>query len=54
MQENDERRVDSVDVVQRLIDVAQIRTKAWKLCRNFLQGAWATIQPDEMEIDELW
>ena len=54
MQESDERRVDNVDDVQRLIDVAQIRTKAWKLCRNFLQGAWANIQPEDMEIDELW
>jgi hypothetical protein len=36
------------------VDIGQIRTKAWKLCRNFLQGAWADIKPEEMEIDELW
>ncbi len=42
------------DGVVRHVDVAQIRTKAWKLCRNYLQGAWATIEPAEMKIEEIW
>jgi hypothetical protein len=31
-----------------------IRLKAWKLCRNFLQGSWAAIEPEEMNIQEIW
>ena len=38
----------------RHVDITQIRSKAWKLCKNFLQGAWTAIEPEEMEIEEIW
>ena len=29
------------------------REKAWKICRNYLQGAWSNLEQDEMVLKQI-
>ena len=44
--------MEEIEVKQ--MDLVEIRNRAWKLCKNYLQGAWNDISAEEMILQELW
>ena len=47
LSENDQNERDS------LISLASYKKKAWKLCKEYLQGAWRALDEDNFEFSRI-